>query len=190
MNDNNFKEVDIRKYVKEGLKSGLLKPQAVVKVAKVYARKGILGETIETIGIDGFSETINTVKQDENGNLDWVVTDIFLNSYVVADSVFRKKYDVGDKKSGIFKPKLDPVVAIKVDENLKFIAPWKEKMYIKKGSYLIMNSETDIYGIQDKVFFNSYVFYNDAVDTLPKKGQNVVHADGKNYCFKTYNIAC
>lgn len=158
-NKEAFYEVNIRDYVKKGLESGLLSLSQVEKFGRIFARKGILDEEIKTIMANGLNETINFVKIDpETNEVDWVVTNPGGEQYIVKNSVFRKKYEIDPEDPKKYKPKGDPVLATRINENICFKAPWGETMYIKSGGYLIVNSETDIYGIQEEAFLQTYKF--------------------------------
>lgn len=89
-----FKKIDnISEYVSDGINNGTIKPGKYVKSTTIKARKGIVGEKISTIMLNGVHETDNTVSQDKDGNVDWVVTNITGEQYVMKDAVFNEKYE-------------------------------------------------------------------------------------------------
>jgi hypothetical protein len=153
-----YKSVDINKYVANGLRNNTLIPESVVKTQGVYARKGVFGEKIVTKRRDGRLETVNCVSKDKRGNVDWVLTSKSGISYVCTNKAFVKKYEVDDRKFGFFESKLIPVAAFRIYENITFIAPWREQMYVNKNDYVIANSTHDIYGIENDEFFSTYQF--------------------------------
>ena len=71
--------------------------------------------------------------------------------------VFKKNTRV-KARQGEFgdKPKDKPIIALKINENICFDAPWDEKMHIKKDGYLNITEPNSIYGIQNKEFQNTY----------------------------------
>jgi len=154
-----FDEVDIAEYVKMQTNVGWNVPMEAYKFARISARKGILGEEIKTIMADGLEETVNTVQADpNNGELGWVVTNPGGEQYIVPDETFKKKYEVDPENPEMYKPKGGPVMAMQIWDNISFKAPWGEMMNIRAGGYLIINSDTDIYGIQEEEFNNTYKF--------------------------------
>jgi len=158
-NNEDFINVNIQEYVKKGLETGALGLSPAAKFARIYARKGILNEQIRTIMANGLEETVNTVKIDpETNELDWVVTNPDGEQYIVSNSTFIKKYEIDPENPKMYKPKGRPVLVTRIFDNISFTAPWGEIMNIKAGGYLIVNSETDIYGIQEAEFNNTYRF--------------------------------
>jgi hypothetical protein len=152
-----FKEVEISKYMKEKIENGELIVKVASKSARVYARVGIVGEKIITTLKDGLVETINVVKADEEtNNPDWVVCNPDGERYIVTDVVFNKKYELDAINPKMYKPKGGPVNVAQIYENIQFLAPWGEIMKIRTGGFIVINSETDIYGIQEQEFNNTY----------------------------------
>lgn len=155
--NNQFKEVNIYQYVKEGIQNGSLVKKDVVKHACVSARLGIEGEVIKTIMEDGLEETINIVDKDPvTDKVDWVVTNPNNEQYIVPHAVFIKKYCIDPENPDLYKPLEEIKIAVQINEHIMFKAPWGDNMYIQAGGYLIINSETDIYGIQEQEFLETY----------------------------------
>lgn len=153
----NFKKIEnIKKYVREGIQSGVIAPGSYVKSTTVTARKGSLGEHISTIMSNGIHETDNIVSKDQNGNVDWVVTNITGEQYIIKDTVFNKKYEPVENNLGVFKPKGNPITAGQINENISFIAPWGELMNIIAGGYLVFTDMDDVYGVQEAEFNATY----------------------------------
>lgn len=153
----NFKNVEnIKEYVQVQMAEGRLASGAYVKATTVTARKGTVGERISTIMSNGLHETDNVVSEDANGNVDWVVTNIAGEQYVVKDAVFREKYEPEGSTPDTFKPKEKPIVAGQIHENISFIAPWGEVMNLLAGGYLVFSDMEDIYGIQENEFKMTY----------------------------------
>lgn len=157
MDNAKFKEIeDIRGYVENALKNGEITAGTYRKKAEITARKGVVGEEIVTVMVDGLVETKNVVKKDENGNTGWVVTNPSGEKYIVEDAVFSDKYEPIEGADGKFRPKGKPVTAGKISESISFIAPWGETMNVVSGGYLVFTSMDDIYAIQEKEFFDTY----------------------------------
>ncbi len=157
-----FENVDVLKFVKQGLANGSLTPQKAEKIARIYARDGIVGEEIRTIMADGLEETVNVVKEDpETHKVDKVVTNPGKEQYIVPASKFEQKYEVDPENPEMYKPKGGPVTVTQIDQNIAFKASWGEDMQIKSGGYLVITSYTDIYGIQEKEFNETYRIVSD-----------------------------
>lgn len=154
----NFKKIDnITEYVREGIKSGKLTLDEVVKSARIHARQGVLGEEIITKMANGLEETRNTVTADEKtGEPGWVVTNPDGEEYIVADSTFKDKYEIDPENPEQYKPKGKPVLSASINEHIQFDAPWGKIMKIEAGGSLILNGPKDIYGIQKAEFENTY----------------------------------
>ncbi len=153
-----FKKIDnISEYVREGIRLGRLTVDEVAKFARIRARQGSLGEEIITKMANGLEETRNTVTADEKtGEPGWIVTNPDGEEYIVADSTFKKKYEIDPENSELYKPKGGPVLSSQINENIEFNAPWGEIMKIEAGGSLILSGPQDIYGIQKNEFENTY----------------------------------
>ena len=158
MNNMNFRKIEnIKEYLTEGIKNGKFQSETYQKTGEITARVGKIGEEIVTVMANGLQETRNSVKADENGNPDWVVTACSGEKYIVADSVFKKKYEkiVGTEDG--YKPVWNPVTAAQIDEAISFIAPWGETENLAAGGYLVFNKAyDDIYGVQKEEFERTY----------------------------------
>ena len=153
-----FKKIDnISEYVREGIRLGRLTVDEVAKFARIRARQGSLGEEIITKMANGLEETRNTVTADEKtGEPGWIVTNPDGEEYIVADSTFKKKYEIDPENPELYKPKGGPVLSSQINENIEFNAPWGEIMKIEAGGSLILSGPQDIYGIQKNEFENTY----------------------------------
>ena len=152
-----FKHVDVADYVIEKIQNGDISVDEVAKFARIKARQGKVGEEIVTVMQDGHEETRNVVELDEKtGEPGWIVTNPGGEEYIITDANFKKKYEVDPENEKQYKPKGGPVMSVKTDEDISFVAPWGEEMRIKKGGALIVNSRDDIYGIQEKEFNDTY----------------------------------
>ena len=160
MNDTEFLKVsDIKLYVEKGLSEGRIKSGLYRKKAAVRARKGLEGEKIITVMQNGLTETVNTVKKDENGNTDWVLTASSGETYIISHKNFTEKYKKIEGSDDIFTPVGKPVSAGQIGENIVFKAPWGEEMKIISGGYLLFSDINDIYGVQKDEFLNTYEKY-------------------------------
>lgn len=152
-----FKKIEnIKEYVQTGIDIGMIKPDRYVKSTTIKARKGIVGEKISTITSNGVHETDNIVSKDQNGNVDWVVTNITGEKYIIKDSVFSEKYESVEGTGDVFRPKGNPILAGKINESISFVAPWGENMNLVSGGYLVFTDMNDIYGVQEEEFKRTY----------------------------------
>ena len=153
-----FKKVDnISEYVREGIKSGRLTVEEVIKFARIRARQGILGEEVVTKMANGLEETRNYVKIDEKtGEPGWVVTNPDGEQYIVKDSTFKDKYEIDPENPDQYKPKGRPVLSSKINEHIEFEAPWGETMRMECGGSLVLSGPNNIYGIQKEEFEHTY----------------------------------
>lgn len=135
------------------------------KYKEIYARKAVAGEEIETVTSDGL-ETKNTAQAG-----DYIVRNTTQagEMYIVKKEKFEKRYRYIDKPDGkweIYKA-IGVIKAVEVDEKLIknigtkdeffFIAPWGEKMVVKKGDYLVSPLDySEVYRIAKKEFFETY----------------------------------
>lgn len=152
-----FKEVDIKEYIIDMIESDDITVDEVAKFARINAIQGEIGQEIITTMEDGLEETKNVVTADEiSGQPGWIVTNPSGEQYVVADSVFQKKYEIDPENPKQYKPKGAPVLAVRIKEDVEFVAPWGEKMKIEKGGSIIVSGPNDIYGIQEDEFNETY----------------------------------
>lgn len=150
---------NIGQYVREQI----IKSDSIIykasKTATVTAVQGKLGEHITTVMKDGHKETDNIVKKDRlTGQLDWIITNPDGERYVMPDAIFKQKYKLITKN--IYKRKRNNVIVLQIKENISFITCWGKEMKIKKNGFLVISSSRDIYGIQEKEFYNTYKIKN------------------------------
>lgn len=147
---------NIAQYVQEGIENGSLIPEKYVKNAVVKAVPGIVGQKVQTTMKNGLFETSNVVAIDENsGRPDWIVTNPSGEAYIVKDSIFCEKY-AETTTPGVYQAKGNPVTCVKVAEDISFVAPWGEVMFLGAGGMLNISSMDDIYGIQATEFHETY----------------------------------
>lgn len=128
------------------------------KFASVTARKGKVGERIDTKMNNGLEETKNFVTYDTaTGEPSWVVTQASGEQMVVEDAKYRNLYEVQDVKEGeVVKPSGKYRPMVRVNENVALMTSWGELQYIKAGGVLVVIDSKDIYGIQKTEFEGSY----------------------------------
>ena len=84
------------------------------------------------------------------------------NSWGVKDEVFKKKYDaanIGD--DGFVKPKGGEQTFVQIKEDIAIDKPWGPNgsmvtQYLKAGSYLNVTNPSDVYGIAEEEFKETY----------------------------------
>lgn len=169
----NYKEVEILKYVREGLKNGTLVPFMAEKFARPLIRQGVVGEEIISWSVDEngnpIKEKVAKVEIDpKTGKPGWVVTktdDSYmpaidehgnLNQWIISDSEFQRKYEPAfELGEGIYKPVGGPQIFVQLRENL-ITYQWGEKMKVAAGGYANITNPDDVYGISDRDFDDIY----------------------------------
>lgn len=143
--------------LKEQLTPSLNNSVVFEKFKPILAREGEIGETIETFTKDGL-ETTNKVTAPS-----YIVknTTVAKEEYIVTKDKFEKRYTFLKKENKIwsfFKP-IGEIKAIKVKNDVDFfiLAPWGEKMIVKKDDFLVSPLDySEIYRIANKEFFETY----------------------------------
>lgn len=150
MEDNNaamFIE-NLNDYVLDLVRNG----ETVVRARKnvlVKARQGKVGEIVET----EIDKTVNTVKVDEKGNPDWIITSVGGEEYIVRNEVFTSIYDKFSEGMYI-KNKLQLLVYC--NKTVEFVPSWGGTFTVEKGGYFTINGYNDIAGIQSNAFKETY----------------------------------
>ena len=130
----------------------VLNGESVVRAKKnvlVKARQGKVGEIVET----EIDKTTNTVKVDEKGNPDWIITSVGGEEYIVRNEVFTSTYDKFSEGMYI-KNKLQLLVYC--DKTVEFVPSWGGTFTVEKGGYFTINGYNDIAGIQSNAFKETY----------------------------------
>ncbi len=174
-----FKEID-NEQIMTYIKAGILKEEQAVKDVPVKAIE-ITNEMLDEINKSGGYTTIvrspengELVKETTNKNLnvgDFLVTNQingYDNSYVVSAEKFKKLYNPTEENN-IFEPKEDIKKVYQVAENVKFEAPWGEKIDLYKGGYIVAENNTpdnnQFYGINKEEFDATYsIIKNEKID--------------------------
>ena len=174
-----YKKVNVLEYVSNGLKEGKLVPFMACKYARIIARQGVPGEVITTWSVNEKGESIkereSTVTIDpETGNPGWVVTkatedgEVIIdihgkdNTWIISDSVFRKKYEVADLDIGMYKPKGGIQKFVEVKENI-ILNQWGKDTKIAQGGYINITNIDDMYGISKRDFQDTYKIISEDV---------------------------
>lgn len=122
-----------------------------VKVTKVNASLLTKDTEIVTQMKDGHIETRNMASAG-----DIVLTNPDGEQYAIKPQKFTERYGewIGD---GEYSPKAAPITYMIIDEDVTLDASWGEKMHIKSGGAIVLESSGDgIYGIQPEAFANTY----------------------------------
>lgn len=135
------------------------------KKSLVIARNAQEGERVITYASDGGIETINTARKGDvvltkAGPDGKAIIDVHghVNSWIIPEEKFIRKYDTKHPvHENVFKPKNCEQQFIKVEEDIKFDAPWGETQNLESGGYLNISCLADIYGVSVKDFNDTYV---------------------------------
>ena len=170
-----FRKVDAKHYVLSGLASGELVPFYAVKIGKVLARRGKVGEEVITYTDGGLVEKVNTVEIDpDTGNTNWVlmkaneygypIVDEYghVNEWIKDDSEFQEEYDPDEEIDGLFKSVDGAQLFVPVLLDIILIQNGEE-MYVKAGGFLNITDLTSIYGISERDFRDTYRIYGEQV---------------------------
>lgn len=168
----NYVKVDVLKYVKEGLESGILVPFEAVKFARILARVGNEGEEVVTMSVDNegnpIVEKVDTVKVDEKtGKVDMVVTKADedgnaivdkngnKNEWIITRANFDEKYVPVEGKEGLYAPKGGPQIFVQIPDNI-ILYQWGSDMKIAANGYINITNVEDMYGISERDFTDTY----------------------------------
>ena len=162
--------VNVTSYVNEGITSGWMKPIVAEKFTRIMARKGTVGEVVTTWSQDAagnpVKEKVSTVELDKQTNEPgWVVTKLDesnnvlvdqnnnINSWIIDDSTFKKKYEL--ENLNIYKPTGGLQVFVEINDNI-ILEQWGSLMKIAKGGYINITNPLDMYGISKQDFLDTY----------------------------------
>lgn len=170
---NEYKKVEVLKYVKEGLENGSFEPFEAEKFAKIYAIVGEVGEEVISWSVDQEGkpvvEKIATVSiSEKTGRPGWIATKLgddlepvvdtngHLNQWIIEDSTFVKKYEADDKSGeNIYKPAGGVQIFVRINEDIT-IFQWGEEMTIAAGGYINITNPDDMYAISQRDFDDTY----------------------------------
>lgn len=177
-----YVRVDVLKYVKEGLESGVLVPIEAEKAGKIAARRGVVGEEVITWTQDTegrpVKERVDKVKLDpETGKPGWVVTKVddeghpiiddngHTNTWIIGDSKFIQRYTESDIP-GVYKSSAGIQIFVQIPDNI-ILFQWGKEHLIPSGGYINITNQNDMYGITSRDFDDTYV-------TLGKSSKKLV----------------
>ena len=177
---DDYKKIDIQKYVSEGIKNGLMIPRVAEKYKKIMAYQGKAGDVIISWSVDSkgreIKEKVATVELDKNTNQPgWIAVKLdsndkilvdsngHTNSWIIDDSTFRKKYEKDLETNCVYKPTGKPQLFVQINENI-ILNQWGTDMKIAKGGYINITDVNDMYGISERDFDDTYRF-SDEVET-------------------------
>lgn len=174
-------EVNVTEYVKNGLENGTMVPRMATKFARIIAKQGNPGDTVVTWSVDAngneIQEKVAQVEVNEETNQPgWIVTKAdeqgnpiqdmngHLNQWIIDDKTFKKKYEQDTDIQGLYKPTGGVQTFVEIQDNI-VLSQWGEKMQIAKGGFINITNADDMYGISKRDFEDTYKF----VDGLDKK---------------------
>lgn len=184
MNNEEYVKVDVTKYVKEGLESGVLEPIEAVKTARIIAVQGNVGDVVVSWSEDSMGNEVRekeavvsldeetqqpgwiVTKADENGNA-VVDGNGHTNQWIISDSKFRAKYEEDIMNPGVFKPKGATQMFVQIPDNI-ILHQWGDDMQIAAGGYINITNADDMYGISARDFADTY-----KVSEVSKKDSDV-----------------
>lgn len=163
---------DSKAYVEQLLAEGAETFTAVKKDnARIVAREGIVGETIDTYTKDGngeWAETSHVVTADEQGRPEWVVTMAdkdgkpievddagHYNTYTNTAEYFEQNA-VPAEKEGVYRQKQVERTFLTISEDISITPSWGGSMQLPAGSHLNISNLDDIYGVAASEFDQTY----------------------------------
>ena len=128
-------------------------PAMYHKFARVQAVQANGGEEVVTVLNNGAEETKNIATAG-----DWIVTNPGGERYIVPQSKFAKKYvsAADELGEGWYKPAGGPQRFVQIYEDMDILASWGEVQHLKKGAYLNITNLSDIYGVAEAEFNDTY----------------------------------
>lgn len=137
-----------------------------IKNKRVLARKAVAGERIETITSDGL-ETVNTAEsgdfiiQNQTKAKECYIINSkkFSDRYEYLSESAQEGYHFYKSKGEVFALEIttELLKSINLPAQFFFIAPWDEKMVVKKADFLVCQPDSsEIYRIARQEFFETY----------------------------------
>lgn len=167
-----YKMVEVSSYVKEGIANGSMIPFQAEKIARVIAKRGVVGEKVVSWSVDQNGDAIqekvaevmldkNTkqpgwiaTKADENGNI-IIDENGHFNQWIIDDTTFNKKYEIDVEGVQLYRPRGSLQMFVRVYENI-ILSQWGNDMKIASGGYINITDEKDMYGISERDFNDTY----------------------------------
>lgn len=180
----NYTKVDVIRYVKQGIESGIMVPRQAEKFARIIARQGNIGETVVSWSVDNngkeIQEKVAQVQVDTKTNQPgWVVTKVdeqgniildnngHINQWIIDDTTFKKKYEIDSENPCLCRPKGGPQVFVQIVDNI-ILNQWGNDMQIAAGGYINITNVDDMYGISQRDFDDTYRFIDQVQKRSPR----------------------
>ena len=171
MREEKYVKVEVLKYVKEGLESGILLPFEAEKFGRVIARPGVVGETIISWSVDENGEAIKEKEavvgiSKKTGKVDDVLTNADDDGIAIVDKHGHKnqwivdsveaKYEVDTTLGeGVYKPKGGVQLFVQIPDNI-ILEQWGSEMKVAAGGYINITNPDDMYAISARDFTDTY----------------------------------
>jgi len=177
----NYQEVQVERFVKEGIENGTMKPFVAIKYARIIARKGTVGEEVISWSVDEngkeLKEKVDQVSLDDTTKEPgWIVTktsengEVILdenghpNEWIISDSKFKSKYEIDSENPGLYKPVGGPQIFVEIPVNIT-LEQWGSKMNIAAGGFINITNPSDMYGISKRDFEDTYKIIDEPIKT-------------------------
>ncbi len=147
--------LDIKQYLKNGILTGKLKPFFAVKTAGVSARKGKVGEIINSFTLEGNYSTTKTVFRTTNGEIDWVVTNDEGESFVMDDASFKNSYEETEVLNQ-YRPTGKEKLVVQVFEHIQFKNKFGNTFRILPWHFVVADDNNDFYELTPKALESHY----------------------------------
>lgn len=154
---------DIKQYLKDGILNGTIVPFYVKHVVKVHARKGNVGEIINSFSLEGDYSTTKTVFRTTNGEIDWVITNENGDSFVIDDQAFKDNYEETDVE-GEYISKGNEKLVLPIGESIEFRNQHGNKYRVLAGHYIIAEDKDDFHELTPKSLEEHYKILKKAYD--------------------------
>ena len=167
-----YRKVNTKEYVKEGIRKGYLIPIQAEKTAKILAKQGTLGEKVISWSVDAngnpVKEKVEYISQDyKTKQPGWIITKVddkgkiiidnngHSNQWIMKDSIFQKKYKIDNEQLSLYKPIGEIQDFVQIKENLTLFQ-WGEYMNIAAGGYINITTPSKMYGVAQRDFKDTY----------------------------------
>ncbi len=163
-----FIRVDVKDYVNSGIENGDLAPFWAIKYGRIRARRGILGEEVNTYTDGGILERKNQVSIDsQTGKVGWIITkctpdgEIIVDEYgnknewIMDDSDFISEYALDPNNDGVFMSVDGPQLFVQVLTDMVMVQGNRE-MHVECGGFINITDFTNCYAISERDFNDTY----------------------------------
>lgn len=156
---------DIKQYLRDEILKGRLYPFFAIKVAKVKARRGVVGEIINSFSREGNHSTTKAVFRTANGEIDWVVTNDNGDQYVIDDETFKNNYKPLPNSEDYRTVKREKLI-VKVHEGIQFKNKHGNSFRVQPNYYIAIDENDDFYEISPEEFRHDYRISDREFDIL------------------------